>query len=148
MTWDDILMTNKIYPDNSISILMLKTESGKAGTGWVNKGYEDYLYKEYCAYNFLIMVDLTDDIAKNNPELDMGTIEDYFVNELRKICVAHIVARLVTDTGMNIEMYIDKHELAMEQLQTLLDNPNRLVTFSCEVSHDPNWEEINGLFDL
>lgn len=148
VNWEEIKKTDKVYPPNSISILMLKTDSGKPGTGWVDKAYDKYPHKKYCPHNFLIMVDLTDSIAENNPDLDMGTIEDFFVDELRKVCVAHIVARVVTDNGMNIEMYLELQEPAMKHLQTILDNPNRLVSFSCEVNEDPKWTAVSGLMKL
>ncbi len=148
VNWEEIKKTDKVYPANSISLLMLNTDSGKPGTAWVDKGYDKYPYKKFCPYNFLIMVDLTDSIAKGNLNLDMETIEDFFVDELRKVCVAHIVARVVTDKGMNIEMYLELQEPAMNHLQTILENPNRLVSFNCEVNDDPNWTAISGLMTL
>jgi hypothetical protein len=146
--WEEIKKTDKVYPPHSISLLMLNTDSGKSGTAWVDKGYDKYAYKEFCPYNFLIMVDLTDSIAESNADLDMGTVEDFFVDELRKVCVAHIVARVVTDKGMNIEMYLELQKPAMKHLRTILDNPNRLVSFSCEVNEDPKWNAVSGLMKL
>ena len=146
--WEEIKKTDTVYPQNSISILRLKTESGKFGTGWVDKAYDKYPYKKFCPYNFLIKVDLTDNIAEKNPNLDMLTIEDFFRNELKKICIAHTVSRIVTDTGMNIEMYLEKQEPAMQHLQTILEDPDRLVSFSCEVNKDPKWDAVSGLLKL
>ncbi len=146
--WKEVKKTAKVYPPNSIAVLMLKTNSGKPGTAWVDKGYDKYPYKRFCPYNFLIMVDLTDNIAKSNPNLDMGAIEDFFIDELRKVCVAHIVARVVTDKGMNLEMYLEFKEPTMTHLQTILNNPNRPVSFNYEVTDDPNWEAVSGLMEL
>lgn len=147
-TWDEIKKTDKVYPANSISIFMLNTVSGQPGTGWFDAGYEKYAYKKSCPYNFLIMVSLKDSIAIKNPGLDMGTIEDFFVQELRKVCIAHIVARVVTDEGLNIEMYLEQQEPAMNHLRTILENPNRLVSFNCEVTEDPEWTVIKELMSL
>ena len=147
--WNEIRETDEVYiKDSAISILMLQTESGENGTGWVDKGYENYKFKKYCPYNFLIMVDFTDEIADKNPDLDMGTVEDFFVEELRKIGIAHIVARVVTDKGMNIEMYIEKMEDSMKRLKEISEDKNRLVSFSCEVNKDPKWEAVSGLMNL
>jgi hypothetical protein len=148
VNWEAIKKTDKVYPPNSISLLMLKTDSGKPGTAWVDKGYDKYAYKKFCPYNFLIMVDLTDSIAESNANLDMGTIEDFFVDELTKVCVAHIVARIVTDKGLKIEMYLELREPAMKHLQTILDNPNRLVSFNFNVNDDPKWAAVSGLMKL
>ncbi|MES2656678.1 MAG: DUF695 domain-containing protein [Bacteroidota bacterium] len=107
--WNEIKNTDKVYPQPSITLLALQTKNGP-GTGWVDMGYKKYPYKKNCRYNFLIKVYFTDSIAGKNPDLDIGTIEDFFIDELRKICVAHIVGRLATDNGLNIEMYLDKLE--------------------------------------
>ncbi len=146
--WRDIKSTGLVYPSPEISLFVLKTENGSPATGWVNNAYLDYPYKEHAPYNFLIMVDLTQPNPIETAHLDMGTIEDYFVNELRNICVAHIVGRLVTDVGLNIEMYLETLEAPMEHLQTLGESPNRLVHFVCEINEDPEWAVIGGLMAL
>jgi hypothetical protein len=145
--WNEIKDTAKVYPKNSISIIQFKLKD-KLGTGWIDKAYVDYPYKINCPYSFLIKVDLTDSIGQKRPDLDMATIEDYFVNELRKICVTHIVARLVTETGLNIEMYLEKGDEVLKYLQTLSKNPERLVSFDFQASNDPKWESIKGLMQL
>ena len=148
LDWEEIKKSGTIYPKNSISILRLNTKSGNFGTGWVDKAYKDYAYKKYCPYNFLIMVDLNDTIAQSNPDLDMGTIQEYFIEELRKICVAHMLSRVATDEGMNIEMYLEDDDAAMKHLETILDNPERIVSFNCEVNKDPKWTAVSGLMNL
>ena len=146
--WLVIKTSEMVYPQKSISILMLKTKSGKMGTGWVDKAYDKYAYKEFCPYNFLIMVDLKDSIAQLRPDLDMETIETFFVEELRKICIAHIVGRLVSDEGINLEMYLEKEKPVMKHLQNILSDSNRLVSFNCEVNKDPEWSAVSGLMNL
>jgi hypothetical protein len=146
--WNDIKKTDKVYPQNSISILMMKTESGKPSTGWVDKAYKQYEYKKFCPYNFMIMVSLKDSVAQKNPTLDMGTIETFFTEELRKVGIAHIIARVATDDGVNIEMQLEDNKAAMEHLQNILADPNRLVSFNCEVNYDPKWTAVAGLMNL
>lgn len=34
-----------IYPQNSVSLVMVQTEYGKPVTGWVDLGYIDYKFK-------------------------------------------------------------------------------------------------------
>ena len=147
-TWDEIKDTENVYPQNSISLLTLKTESGVFGTGWVDKAYLKYPYKQNCPYNFLIKVDLKDTISETNPDLDYGTIEDFFIDELRKICVSHIIARLATDQCANIEMYIENKEKVSNFLQEASQNPNRQFSFTFEINHDPSWAATKGLMKL
>jgi hypothetical protein len=146
--WTTIKTSDNAYPKNSISILILKTKSGGTGTGWVDKAYDKYAYKKYCSFNVLIKVDLADSIAKNNPDLDMGSVEEYFLENLRKICIAHIVARLVTDEGMNIEMYVEKGKQVAQLLQSMQVDKNRLVSFTTEINKDPDWTAVSGLMNL
>ena len=146
--WNEVKEKDDAYPKNSISILMVRTGSGKPGTGWVDKGYLNYNYKKFCPYYFLIKVDLTDTIAKSNPDLDMGTIENYFVDNLRKICVSHMVARLVSDTGFSIEMYAETNFLILRKLQSMQTDNNRLVSFEVAIKKDPKWTVIDRLLTL
>lgn len=140
--------SGNVYPQNSISLLMLETESGKPATAWVDNAYHDYKYKNYCPYNFLLTIDLTDEIATRNENIDMGMVEDYFVSEVRKICIAHIVARVPTDVGMNIEMYVEELNPAMGHLKEIFESDTRLVTFGCEINQDPEWKAVEGLMNI
>jgi hypothetical protein len=80
--------------------------------------------------------------------LDMGMIEDFFIDELRKVCIAHIIARVVTEKGMNIEMYLELKEPAMKHLKAILNDPNRPVSFKFEVKDDPKWIAGSNLMKL
>jgi hypothetical protein len=146
--WKEIKIKGDAYPTNSISILMVRTESGKPGTGWVDKGYVNYEYKKFCPYYFLIKVDLTDAIAKLNSDLDMGTIENYFIDNIRNICVSHIVARLVNDKGLSIEIYSETNFLVLRKLQSMQTDNNRLVSFEVAVKKDPKWTVVERLLTL
>ncbi|MBC7451143.1 MAG: hypothetical protein H7259_06610 [Cytophagales bacterium] len=42
MSWEEIKLLDNVYPDHSISLLMLQTESGESGTTWADKAYKMY----------------------------------------------------------------------------------------------------------
>lgn len=147
INWEETKLSGDAYPANSISILRVKTKTGKSATGWVNKTYNQYIYKEFCPWHFLITIDLDDSIVINNPDLDMGAIQSFFVNGLRKAGVAHIVARMVTDDGMNIDMYVENDQPAMEYLDKIIADPARLVSFKYAVTKDPEWQAVNHLMN-
>ena len=67
----------------------------------------------------------------------MGTIEDYFWESLKKICVFHMVSRLVTDEGMEIEGYLEIDKLAENFLKVKSQAEDRLVSFAFSISFDP-----------
>ncbi len=143
--WEKIRLTEIVYPSNSISIIITQTESGKPATGWVDLGYKEYPYKQYCPFNlqFNIWLDET------TPEgLDMGTIEDYFTNILKKECVSHCVSRVATDFGMIMDLYIDNPEFAQKILGELSESTDKLVEFGCGFNHDPEWKEYDIITNL
>jgi hypothetical protein len=142
VNWVELRLTEEVYPANSISVFMTQSESGKPATGWVDLAYKEYAYKNYCPYNlqFNIWID------ESTPEdLDMGTIEDYFTNILKKECVVHAVARVVTDFGMIMDLYIDNPEFAQIKLGELSESNDKLVEFGCGFNHDPKWKEYNRI---
>lgn len=143
--WEEIRLTDAVYPTNSISVVMTQSESGKPATGWVDLGYKEYAYKKYCPFNlqFNILIDET------TPEdLDMGTIEDYFTNILKKECVVHPVARVATDFGMIMDLYIDNPDFAQQVLGELSESDKKLVEFGCGFNNDPKWKEYNRITQL
>jgi|SRR5690554_1513512 len=145
VNWNEIRLTDGVYPSNSISIVMVTSDSGKPATGWVDLGYKDYQYKKYCPYNlqFNIWID------ESTPEdLDMGTIEDYFTDILKKECVVHRVARVATDFGMIMDLYIDNPEFAQATLAELSESKDKLVEFGCGFNNDPKWKEYNRITKL
>jgi hypothetical protein len=143
--WAEVKESGAVYPSSSFTLFLLKTRSGKLGTGWVDRGYTQYKYKFFCPYNFIIKVDLSDSISENNPDIDMSSIEDFFKKELEAICTAHMVARVVTDNGMCIEMYIENRELAIQHLENIWDGKNQFISFTYEVAYDPDWAGISKL---
>lgn len=146
INWDEVKNSDKAFPKHSFSILKLTMKNGEMGTGWVDKGYKNYEYKEFCPYNIQIEVDLTDEIAINNSDLDMGTIEDFFSNALNKICVCHLVSRLVSNKGMDIIIYAELEKPITEYLEKINNDLDRPVSFNYKSLHDPRWTKINRLF--
>ena len=145
INWDEIRLTNAVYPTKSISIVVTKSESGNPATGWVNLGYEEYNYKNYCPCNLQFNIWIDDTTPE---ELDMGTIKDYFINILKKDCVVHPVARVATDFGMIMDLYIDNPDFAQKVLSELSESDEKLVEFGCGFNHDPKWKEYNRITQL
>jgi hypothetical protein len=124
---------------------MTQSESGKPATGWVDLGYKEYTYKKYCPFNlqFNIWIDKT-----TPEELEMGSIEDYFTDILKKGCVVHPVARVATDFGMIMDLYIDNPDFAQQVLGELSESDKKLVEFGCGFNHDPKWKEYDRITQL
>src|SRR5690606_9467524 len=108
--WNRIRLTEEKFPsDGSITLLQIPSENGNFNTGWVNKAYKNYAYKAFCSVCCIITIPHSND----DQDIDMMTIEDYFTEQLNKVCVAHIVSRIVTDDGMEIIIYTEAfHEVA------------------------------------
>jgi hypothetical protein len=148
MNWEEIkLDKKKIYPTNKITIFMMNTESGKPATHWVDIAYKNYGFKNECMFNCYITVDLTDEFNSKKQNLDIVEIENYFKMQLRGVCVCHIVARITTDIGINLELYVDNVENAINKFNELEEDANRLVNFSCEINDDENWENVDEILN-
>lgn len=148
MNWNDIKTDNqKVYPTESITVFMMDTDSGKPETHWVNKGYEQYAYKKQCPFNCFVTVDFNDDFNATNLTLDVAEIEALFKNKLREVCVCHIVARTTTDTGINIEYYIDDVERAIAKFTEIEQAENQVISFDCEIIEDEDWDNVAVLFE-
>jgi hypothetical protein len=142
-----IINSMDLYPQNSISILMVQTDTRKAATGWVDLAYEDYKYKKCCPFNLQFNIEISDNNIKSE-EFDYGTIEDYFINELKKGCITHPVARVASDFGFIMDIYIDNAQFASKKLSEMYEDPNKLVEFGCEFNEDPNWKEYSRITKL
>lgn len=136
-----------LYPKNSISVVMVQTDSGKPATGWIDLAYMDYKYKKCCPFNLQFNVEISEKESESE-ELDFGTIEDYFINELKKGCVTHTVARVATDFGFIMDIYVDNSEFASKKLNEMYEDENKLVEFGCGFNHDPKWKEYNRITKL
>jgi len=146
--WLAIKATDKVYPNHAISILKLKTRSGKLATGWVDKSYDEYQYKRFSPYNLLIKVSLPKQSAETATAFDMEVIQHFFITEIRRVSIAHVVARLVTDEGIKLEIYLEYKQPVIEHLDNLKDNPALFDSFTYEVNKDPRWTAVNGLMKL
>lgn len=148
MNWEEVKLDNrKVYPTNSITIFMMDTENGKPATHWVDKAYKNYEFKGECMFNCYVSIDLTDDFNSQKEDLDFAEIEAYFTTQLRKVCVCHLVARITTDTGINLELYVDNVEDAINKFNEIEQDANRLVNFNCEINDDENWENVAGILN-
>ncbi len=145
--WDEALESDSVYPEESISLVSLQTKNG-IGTGWINKAYLKYPYKTKCRYNIVIEIDLSDDIAQSNSDIDIATIEDFLIDELRKITVTHAVSRLVTETSMTMEFYVENKNDSENFLSNTSNNPNRLFSFNYEVNEDPWWLAVRPILKI
>ncbi|MHA7607360.1 hypothetical protein ACV0BM_000695 [Elizabethkingia meningoseptica] len=97
-------------------------------------------------FNCYISVDLLNDkFNLRNNDLDYAAIEDYFTAQLREVCVCHIIARITTDSGIAIELYVDDVERVIQKLNKIESNENRLVNFNCEICDDENWDNVASL---
>lgn len=138
----------ELYPSPSISLVMVTTDSGKLGTGWVDLSYVNYPFKPCCSYNLQFTIEVPDDDEEQEEELDFDTLENYFIQELKKGCIAHAVARVATDNGFIMDVYVDDVDFASKVLTEMYENPNKLVEFGCGVHHDPKWKEYNRITKL
>ncbi len=145
-TWEQAKSNNLAYPQESISLVSLKIKSS-IGTGWIDKAYLKYPYKTNCRYNVLIEIDLSDEVA-NNPDLDMGTIEDFFIDELRNFTIAHAISRFVTGDGMIMEFYVENNSNTDSFLMKTSSDPNRLFSFTYEINEDPGWLAVRPLLEM
>ncbi len=146
--WLAIKATDKVYPNHSISILRLKTRSGKLATGWVDKSYDEYQYKRFSPFNLLVKVELHQQPAEAITAIDMEAIQHFFITEVRRVSIAHFVARLVTDEGMDLEIYLEQKQPVIEHLDQLKDDPALFKSFTYEINKDPRWTAVNGLMKL
>ncbi len=148
MNWEEIKSdSQKVYPASSITLFMMDTESGKPATHWVDKAYKNYAFKEECMFNCYVSIDLTDEFNVQKKDLDFADIEEYFTTKLREVGICHIVARITTDIGLNLELYVDNVENSIDKFNEIEDDPNRLVNFNCEIRDDADWENVEGLLN-
>ena len=147
INWDSLKNSNEVYPENSISIAMGQTESGKPATGWIDLGYQEYKFKKQCPYNLELSVEI-DTQKEQNESIDMGTVEDYFINALKKGCVTHPISRMATDFGLIMDIYIDDVEFASNLLQEMFEGENKKYEFGCGFNKDPKWKTYNKIIKL
>lgn len=69
----------------------------------------------------------------------MGTIEDFFTDELNKICICHMVSRFVSENGIDIMLYAEQEEPVIEYMEKIRNDANRFVSFKYALIYDPRW---------
>ncbi|MNI77512.1 hypothetical protein D3C87_1056010 [compost metagenome] len=121
--------------------------NGKPGTGWVDKAFSKYEFKEFCPYHIRISIDLTDKIAEDNPDLDMGAIEDFFLDGLKKMCICHLVSRLAADKGIDMLFYAEKDAPVAQFLTMSAQSEDRFVSFTYKIDFDPKWRKVDKLLN-
>lgn len=139
--------SDELYPQNSFSVVMVKTDSGKPATGWVDLAYVDYKFKKCCPFNLQFSIEIIENETESKG-IEFKTIENYFIDELKKGCITHLVARVATDFGFIMDVYIDNVEFATKKLSEMYADQNRLVEFGCGFNKDPKWKEYNRITKL
>ncbi len=136
--WNVVKQTTAVYPQNSFSLVMGKTDNGKVATGWINLAYKDYNFKKFCPYNFQLSIEIDNNKSQ---QVDIEYVENYFIDKLQKVCIVHAVSRMMIDDGMIMDFYIDNVDLAEKTFNELYQDPTKLVEFGCAINFDPRWEE-------
>lgn len=144
--WNSVKKSSHLYPAGPMVTLKIKSTDGRLLSGWVNSGYKKYAHRQFCAYNFLINVTYPG-AALSHTETDMETVEQYFRSQLQNVCVSHMVARLATIEGLNLEMYLEDATAGKAALQKMANNPYNFFSFTYEYHFDPDWEAVSGIFN-
>ncbi|WP_298136402.1 hypothetical protein [Flavobacterium sp.] len=141
-SWESIKASGKAFPKTKISILSFTGEDDEHYTAWINTGYKNYPYKEYCPVLGLLNVDYED---MNG--YDIGEIQEYFDKELNKACVCHLISRVPVEGGIEILFYIEDLDSINNKLEKLYASEDLLVDFGCSLRTDANWETIVDMME-
>ena len=141
MDWNVIKAAGKAYPESRISIVEQEYATGMR-SAWVNTGYKDYVYKALCPTLGILGVEFADMNGISEQE-----IQDYFTDELTKVCVSHLISRIPTDNGIEMLFYFDDKDLVVEKLGEIYEDENKLVDFSCRIQDDPTWSAVQAMLD-
>lgn len=80
--------------------------------------------------------------------MDMGTIKNFFSDELKRIYICRLVSRMVSDIGMKIECYSEENEPMEQFLRKVSLAENRFVYFTYKIDYDTEWRQVNQLLSL
>lgn len=142
ISWDEIKASKKAFPEPKITIVKETFDDNEVRTAWINIGYRDYPYKEYCKTLGVLTVDFED---MNG--LDYGEIQTYLEDELNKVCVSHLISRITTDFGIEILFYFEDEEIIHDKLEKLYASEDLLVDFGCRIQQDPKWETVENMLN-
>jgi len=142
MNWKEIKASGKAFPKEKITIVEKKFEDNNSRTAWINIGYKDYPYKEFCETLGILSIEFEDMNGVHEQEIQI-----YFEKEMNKACVSHLISRIPTDYGIEILFYFEDRKIALAKFNELYESENKLVDFGCELQSDPEWETINGMME-
>jgi len=142
VSWEEIKAMGKAFPEPKIAVVEETFEDGKVSTAWINVGYRNYPYKEYCPTLGILTVDFED-----MKDLDYGEIQTYLENELNKACITHLISRITTDSGIEMVFYFEDEEVIHDKLEKLYASENLLVDFGCRISRDQNWQLVENMLN-
>ncbi len=74
-------------------------------------------------------------------------IQLYFIEEMNKVCVSHMISRIPTDFGIEMLFYFEDREIALAKFNELYESEDKLVDFGCSLQSDPEWETIEGMME-
>ena len=142
INWQEIKDSGKAFPKPKISIVKMESENGEISTAWINIGYKDYAYKEFCETLGVLTVDFED-----MNDLDYGEIQEYLETELNKACITHLISRIPTEDGIEMLFYFEDQDLIQEKLEKLYSSKNLLFDFGCSLQLDSGWETIEHMME-
>lgn len=141
-SWENIKASGKAFPKTIITLASFTNEDDQEINAWINTGYKNYPYKEYCVTLGVLNVDFED---MNG--LDYGEVQEYFDKELNKVCVTHLISRLLTEDGIEILFYFEDLAKINEKLDELYEMENKKVDFSCSLRKDAEWETVEDMLN-
>ena len=137
--WSILKRSGEIYPQK-FTLLIVENQQGELTNGWIDFGYVNYKYKNYCPYFVQCSVELEDIFISSGAEIIK--IENYIVNMLKEICVVHPVAQMHYDNKLVINLYVDNCDYVSQVLAEAHKNQMNLK-FEFKVSFDEEWKEYD-----
>lgn len=144
--WTRVRTGSTAYPLASFS-LMKGSLKGLEVIGWVNMGYKEYKYKQFCPYYLQIEVDMSDRSLPQFDAVDLEIIEEFFLDGLQKLCVSHMVTRMLAGHDVLISMYVEDREVVGHFLDNALKAENRPFNFDYSFEEDARWKEVSDIFN-
>ncbi len=139
MNWEEIKKSDKAFPKDKIVITEVEFKEG-IRTAWINVGYKNYPYKEFCKTLGILTVDFEDMNTIHEQEIQL-----YFQKELNKGFVSHLISRIPTEFGIEMLFYFENNELAIKKLNEIYEDKDKLVDFGCQTQEDSEWKTIDGM---
>ncbi|MFD0990762.1 hypothetical protein ACFQ1R_11690, partial [Mariniflexile jejuense] len=138
--WQKVKASGEAFPKPKISVVSTTLENGTVATAWINVGYRNYPYKEFCQTLGILNVDFED-----MGGLDYSEIQTYLDTELNKACVSHLISRIPTETGIEMLFYFENQDIIQNKLEELYKSDDLLFDFGCRLKTDSEWETIDNM---